>query len=287
MLTFCVQEFKEQRDRTIVQIKGKLAKNLDFTTAENISYEKASTLEPVLQRLQKHIDFQLAFLAEFSDTSLEPKPNDINIAFMNRQLQPLKHLLPKINIIITPDNFISLLAPSHYKLVDEKTTNLVLAEIDCLTQKAFFDETIKTNESWLWSINFIILLKKSFEEKKKKFAGYSYTPHLDIHDSDHIAKKKKFEDLFTLANGYLETGGTECFTKAEELYNRLEKEFSEYFKEFDGETKRQQLQRKKDFFLNLTTSSLQPQQSKSETIKKIVPLSDINPKTGQVRKDLD
>jgi len=89
---------------------------------ESLSDDKVKCLEPILNDLQKYIEQQVSFDSELSDDEppaiknlLEPKPDDLNIAFVNRQLEPLKELLPKIKIPITPANMMTLLKPSYYK----------------------------------------------------------------------------------------------------------------------------------------------------------------------------
>jgi len=166
---------------------------------ESLSDDKVKCLEPILNDLQKYIEQQVSFDSELSDDEppaiknlLEPKPDDLNIAFVNRQLEPLKELLPKIKIPITPANMMTLLKPSYYKSVDEKTTDLVLIEIEQLTQKPFLMMPIKPmslgNGPWISSVSLKISLKK-----KRKNSGINL--HKKFMRESNRPKKKDMQML--------------------------------------------------------------------------------------------
>gem|GEM_PF-3906130 len=284
LLSCCMNEYIEQKDdikaKLVLDIKNKLCENLDFEIAGNLSLQRLQDLDPVLFDLKKYIYKNTEFDdvihgKESSDIKnlLLPIPDDLNIPFVNEQFKLLKEILPNINdsidVPITPENIGSFLKPDLYRFADEQTIFIVLDEIECLTQKYFFNKDNQNNKPWMRSINFLDKLKKIFEDKKKKFdipffkkvepniqekKKKKYEKYLLVTNTFNIpTEKESFESLRDKADGYVKTSGLRCLGLAEKIYERIKKEFpghSEY-----AENQLKEIKEKKALFLVPPTTS--------------------------------
>lgn len=209
LLRFCTNELEVKKNTTVDQIRKKLRSNFNIYYPSQISFEKIKSLDSVIDDLTTYIKQQSSYTAvSFTDEDsylvrnfVAPKPDNLNIAFVNKKIEPLKKILPMLDSTITPTNTSFFLKHDLYKNLDAFTLTRAIDELNILLKMWFFDVTVEANASWMRSINFLNQLRNIMREVYRKFWDIpvvqkpSLDKESDVPSDNVLPQEKKIADV--------------------------------------------------------------------------------------------